>query len=123
MTLPTDPGVIRQWEARVRRMVRHGENREQILYALSEANWPYDSALDLVRRMVARERWVAIGIMAATGLVGLLGLVITYFEFTAGFSSASSSSNSNASGSGIGCMIFGLIGFILGLVRLVKIRA
>lgn len=119
MTLPNDRGVIRQWEARVRRMVRHGENREQILYALTEANWPYDAALDLVRRMAAKERWLSIGLMIGAGFFGLLGAVLTFVEFTSTYSSSSP----NASGSGIGCAIVGFAGFIVGLIRLIKIRA
>src|SRR5437868_5256078 len=44
--LPTtfDASTIRQWRLRVRRNVRSGLGREEILYGMTDANWPLDQA-------------------------------------------------------------------------------
>lgn len=108
-----DRGTMRQWEARVRRMARRGEAREQILYHMTDANWPYDQADQFLRRMASSERWRAVGIMAATGVIALIGIGLLIVDI---------SSSTNFNGGGAGFIVFGLVGFIYGLVRLIKIR-
>jgi hypothetical protein len=114
MTYPMPGGAFpgRQWEAHVRRMVRDGCGREEIIYTMTSANWPYDDAMTLVRRIGSGERWKGVWMMIGgaalaivTGLVSVLSLalpeggVILY-----------------------GPCFFGIGLFIYGLVRLAKMK-
>ena len=115
--LPAGPigGTPRQWEARVRRMVRQGNTRDEILFTMRESGWPFDQAQEIVRRHTSKERWVAIWTMLGTGVFGLLGIVllIAFFNHPDG----------NLFGAAFAFLGSGLTGFIYGLVRLAKIRA
>ena len=106
-----DAGTIRQWEARVRRLVRNGARREEILYVMSDANWPYDAALDMVRRIASRERWKAVAMMVGFGILALLGVVITVVSLT------------SANGGVVYLPVVSVAGFIYGIVRLVRVKA
>ncbi len=108
-----DPGILSQWESRIGRMVRHGNSREEIFYALGDANWPHDEATNLVGRIVKKERWKALAMILGFGILILVGAFTIYLDFTA----------PTPDGRFIYFPVAGIIGFIWGIVRLVKIRA
>lgn len=104
----------RQWEAHVRRMIRQGTNREQILYAMTDANWPYQDATDLVRRVAKKERAKAIYTSVGGLALAIFSIVVTVISILA------------AGPHGVilyGPAIVGIVLFIYGLVRLIKIKA
>lgn len=109
-----DHGTRRQWEARVRRMIRQGCRRDEILFAMGEANWPFEEASALVTRLASSERWTAIGMMAGLGILGLLGVLILIVSID---------SDGEAFGLGLVLALSGIGGFIYGLIRLVKVSA
>jgi hypothetical protein len=93
-------------------MIRQGEAREQIMYALTSANWPYDDAANLVKKIASSERWKAAGAMTG-GAVLVIGFgALSFFAIT------------NPRGGMIwyGPIFFGIVLFIYGLVRLAKMR-
>jgi hypothetical protein len=84
--------------------------REEILYTMSEANWPYDDALRLVSRIGTRQRRKWILVIIGCGLLVVFGVGITYLSLT------------STNGGAVYLPISGLVSFIYGLVRLVKLR-
>jgi hypothetical protein len=94
-------------------MIRQSSTREQILYAMAEANWPYADANELVRRMASRERWIGVATILACGAVGVLGLLVTW---------AMVASRSEFNGGVVAFIIFGIVGAVYGLVRLLRVR-
>jgi hypothetical protein len=106
-----DSGMVRQWESRVSRWANQGKGREEILYSMTEANWPYEEALRMVNRIGGRQRRKWIFVIIGCALVLFFGLGITYFSIT-----------SPGSGGVVYLPISGLVGFIYGLVRLIKLR-
>jgi len=105
-----DAGVIKQWESRVTRWAAQGRGREEILYNMSEANWPYDEALRLVARIGTRQRRKWILVIIGCGLLVIFGIGVTYLSLT------------STNGGAVYLPISGLVGFIYGLVRLIKLR-
>jgi len=106
-----DSGMVRQWESRVSRWANQGKGREEILYGMSEANWPYEEALRLVNRIGGRQRRKWILVIVGCALLLFLGLGVSYMSLT-----------SPGGGGAVYLPISGLVGFIYGLVRLVKLK-
>jgi hypothetical protein len=96
-------------------MVRQGHTRDEILFTMREAGWPFEQAQDMVRRHTSKERWVAIWTMLGTGIVGLIGIAVLIAFLN--------NPDGNTFGASFAFIGFGLTGFIYGLVRLAKIRA
>ena len=106
-------GSARQWEAHVRQMVRQGAGREQIIMTMTDANWPYDDAMNLLRKIASKERWRAAWMLIGGGALALASTVITVGSIMM------------AGPNGVilyGPVIFGVGLGIYGLIRLVKIR-
>ncbi|MDB5324331.1 MAG: hypothetical protein JWN40_5962, partial [Phycisphaerales bacterium] len=79
MTYQTTGGPsVRQWEAHVRQMIRRGSGREEIVYAMTSANWPFEEAEALIRRVAGGERWRAAGTMIAGAAAVLLFGAISF---------------------------------------------
>ena len=106
-----DPGIIRQWDARVARLVNQGQDREQILYMLTAANWSFPDAEQLVRKVAARERRKWALLMAFFGLLAAFGAVITFISLT------------SPQGGFIYVPFASAAGFVYFLIRLLRIRA
>jgi hypothetical protein len=115
--LPAGPvgGTPRQWEARARRMVLQGHPRDELIAVLVGAGWPFDQAQAMVTRLASKARWGFIGTIIATGCIGALGVVIVIVGLNA--------RGGDIHGGGIAFSLFGIVGFIYGLVGLTKIRA
>lgn len=113
MTAGAGAPSVRQWEAHVRRMIHHGSNREEIIYAMTAANWGYEDAMALIRRLAASERWKAVWMMIGGVLIAGAFLLLTIVSISA-----------TRDGGVIfwGAIVFGIFLFILGLVRLTKMR-
>lgn len=113
MTLQTPGGPsVRQWEAHVRQMIRRGSGREEIVYAMTSANWAFDDADALIRKIAGGERW-----RAAATMIGGAALVLVF----AGLSFVALTSP----GGGMiwyGPCFFGAGLFIYGIVRLARMR-
>ena len=115
----SDPAIhstasTRQWEAHVRRLVRQGTRREEILYTMTDANWPYQDATELVRRVAKKERGKAIWMLVGGLALAAFSVAVTVISIVA------------AKQDGVvlyGPAIIGVGLFIYGVVRIFKIKA
>jgi hypothetical protein len=70
-----------QWEIYVKRAVRSGRPRKEVLDEMLKANWAEVPACQFIDQIISQQRWAATGMLigfAVLGMIGLIGIVASF---------------------------------------------